>query len=90
MKLRESLVMEGQVTNMPFLITVSPKNRFTVKEAASREYQEINNSSTDCSRVCFSLCDGAKPFAFTDPLSGFSHFHICVSDFRIDIFSPGW
>ena len=80
--------MEGQGTNMHFLITVSPKNRFTVKKEASREYQEINYTSTDWSRVCFLLCDGAQPFAFADPPSQFSHFHACVSNFRIDIFYP--
>lgn len=73
-----------------FLITVSPKNRFTVKKEASREYQEINYTSTDWSRVCFLLCDRPQPFAFVEPLPRFSHFHTCVSNFHIDMFSPSW
>lgn len=78
--------MEGHGTNMPFLITVSPRNRFTVKAAESSECHEINYITTDWSRVCFSLGDGAQPFAFADPLSGFNHFQTCGMNFSIDIF----
>lgn len=68
------------------MITVSSRNSLIMKEAASREYQEINYISKDWSGYVSCYVTGYK-YRPLKTSFGYSHSHTCVLNFHIDIFS---
>lgn len=65
-----------------FIVTVSPRNSFTVNQEVSREQQEINYAGTDWSRECFLLHDrGTTIYPFLGSATS-------VLVFQAFIFSP--